>query len=144
MSNMNKEGLTWSEWYAAATLGKPCCTPNAWGGCNTRCPRVYKVFATPEQRAGWARGDDPSEYVNRQVAEENECHPALSRGTAEYDAVEAQKFADSKPRTYLGNYAVVKERAVLLECKACNVTWDGCAAACECPKCGQATDVWDK
>jgi len=43
---------------------------------------------------------------------------------------------------HLGNYAVVAERGVGLECAACQVSWIGCAAARECPKCGKEQDWW--
>lgn len=44
---------------------------------------------------------------------------------------------------HLGNYALVPERGAGLECSACQVSWIGCAAACECPECGQAQDWWE-
>lgn len=44
--------------------------------------------------------------------------------------------------TFLGNLAVAPERGVSLECVACQVSWIGCAAVCECPRCGLGADYW--
>lgn len=57
----NREGLTWSEWFAAATLGKNCCNANAWGACTTLCPRVHMKQAHPDQVLAWQRGEDPTD-----------------------------------------------------------------------------------
>ncbi len=43
---------------------------------------------------------------------------------------------------YLGNLAVVREQSVRFECPQCQVAWDGCAAVCECPVCGDGKEYW--
>lgn len=95
-TSVNKELLTWTEWYAAATLGKSCCVPNVWGDCNSRCPRVHPDKASPELRAAFRSGVDPSELVNARISEENAAKQALACGTAAYDAHQAQAWSDAQ------------------------------------------------
>jgi hypothetical protein len=42
---------------------------------------------------------------------------------------------------HLGNHAVEPTRSALLECHPCRVQWHGCAAANDCPRCGNEVDV---
>lgn len=41
---------------------------------------------------------------------------------------------------HLGNLAANHLRSVPFECALCEVSWDGCAAAADCPKCGAQFD----
>lgn len=97
-TSVNKEGLTWREWYAAATLGKPCCPRNPWGNCHSTCPRLHTEYASPELRAAFQAGVDPCELVNARISEENAAKQALACGTAAYDAHQAQEWSDAKDR----------------------------------------------
>jgi hypothetical protein len=60
----NKEGLLWCEWYVAATLGRSCCTQNAWSGCNSTCPRLHPEWAVAELVQAFQDGVDPTELAN--------------------------------------------------------------------------------
>lgn len=51
MSNINENGLTWAQWYAAATLG----------GKHTPCAESARVSA--HLRAEWRTGVDPTEWA---------------------------------------------------------------------------------
>lgn len=42
---------------------------------------------------------------------------------------------DRKDWPYLGNLAAVQGYSTALSCHHCEVTWEGCAAECCCPKC---------
>jgi hypothetical protein len=43
---------------------------------------------------------------------------------------------DRKDWPWLGNRAAVQGYSTPLSCHHCEVTWEGCAAECCCPKCG--------
>ena len=60
---LNSEGLAWCEWFAAATLGHTCCSPDAWGACSSKCPRVSSRYASPVLVKAWRDGEDPTEYA---------------------------------------------------------------------------------
>jgi hypothetical protein len=50
---------------------------------------------------------------------------------------------DEDGYTYLGNFSSAPAWAsISLECHPCRVYWIGCAAAAECPKCGDHKPYW--
>ena len=58
----NQEGLTWPEWYAAATLGQPL--PDL---------AVFSTYSTKFHAwiwrcvSAWKLGEDPTEYANEEI-----------------------------------------------------------------------------
>jgi hypothetical protein len=44
---------------------------------------------------------------------------------------------------YLGNFSQHPFRSVSFDCTPCGVSWTGCAAAADCPRCGRGYDWHD-
>jgi hypothetical protein len=63
MASVNPNGLTWAEWYTAATPGRPCCGHMVPGRCLSHCLRLNPDKAPTYVYGAWRRGVDPLEWA---------------------------------------------------------------------------------
>lgn len=61
----------------------------------------------------------------------------IARIEAETEALVSEHWPKSRD---FGNLAVEPTRSVGLTCPGCQVSWQGCAAAADCPVCGNGVD----